>query len=201
MGSTPSAPRTPSAPASHTDLLGELPANRAGWESVAVNVHVVIGGILADGLDQLGADAADAGAGNLADSAASTARSSIRAARAQRSPRQAPLRLTDRSEELMATIKHRWRGWYSTGLRPRRSTGAAWPSSRTITFGPRCGSAHSKLAVLQDAMRQGVRPQDLPTHYAGEIAEFFDTLAERLEPCEGLGPGPIPLGAAFAAAR
>jgi hypothetical protein len=50
-------------------------------------------------------------------------------------------------------------------------------------------------------MRQGVPPQDLPTHYAGEIAEFFDTLADRLEPGEGLGPGPIPLGAAFAAAR
>jgi chromosome partitioning protein len=38
-----------------------------------------------------------------------------------------------------------------------------------------------KRAVLQDAMRQGVPPQDLPSHYAEEIAELFDALAEQLE--------------------
>jgi chromosome partitioning protein len=38
-----------------------------------------------------------------------------------------------------------------------------------------------KRAVLQDAMRQRVPPQDLPSHYADEIAELFDALAEQLE--------------------
>jgi chromosome partitioning protein len=38
-----------------------------------------------------------------------------------------------------------------------------------------------KRAVLQDAMRQRVPPQDLPSHYADEIAELFDELAEQLE--------------------
>ena len=60
---------------------------------------------------------------------------------------------------------------------------------------------HFKRAVLPGAMRRGVPAQDLPRHYAGEIAELFDALAERLEPGEGLGPGPIPLGAACAAGR
>jgi chromosome partitioning protein len=38
-----------------------------------------------------------------------------------------------------------------------------------------------KRAVLQDAMRQRVPPQDLSSHYADEIAELFDALAEQLE--------------------
>jgi cellulose biosynthesis protein BcsQ len=40
-----------------------------------------------------------------------------------------------------------------------------------------------KRAVLQDAMRRGVPAQDLETHthYATEIAEIFDLLADRLE--------------------
>ena len=38
-----------------------------------------------------------------------------------------------------------------------------------------------KRAVLQDAMRQGVPPQDLRSHYAEEITELFDALALRLE--------------------
>ena len=38
-----------------------------------------------------------------------------------------------------------------------------------------------KRAVLQDAMRRRVPPQDLPSHYADEIAELFDALAEQLE--------------------
>jgi MinD-like ATPase involved in chromosome partitioning or flagellar assembly len=49
-------------------------------------------------------------------------------------------------------------------------------------FGARVLEPHiPKRAVLQDAMRQGVPPQDLPSHYAGEIAELFDALAEQLE--------------------
>jgi chromosome partitioning protein len=38
-----------------------------------------------------------------------------------------------------------------------------------------------KRAVLQDAMRRHVPPQDLPSHYADEIADLFDALAEQLE--------------------
>jgi chromosome partitioning protein len=38
-----------------------------------------------------------------------------------------------------------------------------------------------KRAVLQDAMRQGLPPQDLRSHYAEEITELFDALALRLE--------------------
>jgi chromosome partitioning protein len=38
-----------------------------------------------------------------------------------------------------------------------------------------------KRAVLQDAMRKGVPPQDLPSHYADEIAHLFDALAGQLE--------------------
>jgi len=38
-----------------------------------------------------------------------------------------------------------------------------------------------KRAVLQDAMRQGVPPQDLRSHYAEEITELFAALAARLE--------------------
>jgi chromosome partitioning protein len=38
-----------------------------------------------------------------------------------------------------------------------------------------------KRAVLQDAMRQGVPPQDLRSHYAEEITDLFDALALRLE--------------------
>jgi chromosome partitioning protein len=37
-----------------------------------------------------------------------------------------------------------------------------------------------KRAVLQDAMRLGMPPQDLRSHYAEEIAEIFDALADRL---------------------
>jgi chromosome partitioning protein len=49
-------------------------------------------------------------------------------------------------------------------------------------FGARVLEPHiPKRAVLQDAMRQGVPPQDLPSHYADEIAELFDALAEQLE--------------------
>jgi chromosome partitioning protein len=49
-------------------------------------------------------------------------------------------------------------------------------------FGAQVWEPHiPKRAVLQDAMRQRVPPQDLPTHYASEIAELFDALAERLE--------------------
>jgi chromosome partitioning protein len=49
-----------------------------------------------------------------------------------------------------------------------------------------------KRAVLQDAMRQGVPPQDLPSHYADEIADLFDALAEQLEavPAKRFAPGP-----------
>ena len=39
----------------------------------------------------------------------------------------------------------------------------------------------TKRAVLQDAMRQGVPPQDLRSHYAEEITELFAALAARLE--------------------
>ena len=49
-------------------------------------------------------------------------------------------------------------------------------------FGPRVLEPHvPKRAVLQDAMRKGVPPQDLPSHYADEIAEQFNALAEQLE--------------------
>jgi chromosome partitioning protein len=49
-------------------------------------------------------------------------------------------------------------------------------------FGSRVLQPHiPKRAVLQDAMRQGVPPQDLPSHYADEIAELFNELAEQLE--------------------
>jgi chromosome partitioning protein len=49
-----------------------------------------------------------------------------------------------------------------------------------------------KRAVLQDAMRQGVPPHDLPSHYADEIADLFDALAEQLEavPAKRFAPGP-----------
>ena len=50
------------------------------------------------------------------------------------------------------------------------------------TFGPGVWTPHvPKRAILQDAMREGVPPQDLQTHshYAGEIAEIFDRLVER----------------------
>ena len=49
-------------------------------------------------------------------------------------------------------------------------------------FGPRVLEPHiPKRAVLQEAMRSGVPPQDLPSHYADEIADLFDALAEHLE--------------------
>jgi chromosome partitioning protein len=54
-------------------------------------------------------------------------------------------------------------------------------------FGARVWEPHvPKRAVLQDAMRQGVAPQDLETysHYASEIAAIFDRLVERLEAVE-----------------
>jgi hypothetical protein len=34
-------------------------------------------------------------------------------------------------------------------------------------------------------MRQHVPPQDLPSHYAEEVADLFDTLAEQLEAVPG----------------
>jgi chromosome partitioning protein len=52
------------------------------------------------------------------------------------------------------------------------------------TFGPKLWEPHvPKRAILQDAMRLGVPPQDLETHshYATEIAEIFDALAVRIE--------------------
>ena len=54
-------------------------------------------------------------------------------------------------------------------------------------FGPRLWTPHiPKRAILQDAMRQGVPPQDLATHshYAGEIASIFDQLVERFTAVE-----------------
>jgi chromosome partitioning protein len=59
-------------------------------------------------------------------------------------------------------------------------------------FGSRVLEPHvPKRAVLQDAMRHGVPPQDLPSHYADEIAELFDALAEQLEavPVKRFAPG------------
>jgi chromosome partitioning protein len=59
-------------------------------------------------------------------------------------------------------------------------------------FGSRVLEPHiPKRAVLQDAMRQGVPPQDLPSHYADEIADLFDALAEHLEavPAKRFAPG------------
>jgi chromosome partitioning protein len=51
-----------------------------------------------------------------------------------------------------------------------------------VAFGSQVWEPHiPKRAVLQDAMRQGVPPQDLGTRYAREIAELFDALAVRLE--------------------
>jgi chromosome partitioning protein len=48
-------------------------------------------------------------------------------------------------------------------------------------FGSRVWEPHlPKRAVLQDAMRVGVPPQDLRSHYAEEISELFDALADRL---------------------
>jgi chromosome partitioning protein len=48
-------------------------------------------------------------------------------------------------------------------------------------FGSRVWEPHiPKRAVLQDAMRLGVPPQDLRSHYAEEISDLFDSLAERL---------------------
>jgi chromosome partitioning protein len=50
------------------------------------------------------------------------------------------------------------------------------------TFGSQVWQPYiPKRAVLQDAMRQGVPPQDLRSHYAEEITELFDALAGRLE--------------------
>jgi chromosome partitioning protein len=49
-------------------------------------------------------------------------------------------------------------------------------------FGSRVLKPHiPKRAVLQDAMRRGVPPQDLPSHYADEVAADFTALAEQLE--------------------
>jgi chromosome partitioning protein len=52
------------------------------------------------------------------------------------------------------------------------------------TFGSRVWEPHvPRRAILQDAMRRGVPPQDLQSHshYATEIAEIFDALAVRIE--------------------
>ena len=52
------------------------------------------------------------------------------------------------------------------------------------TFGSQVLEPHvPKRAILQDAMRRGVPPQDLESHshYATEIAEIFDALAVRIE--------------------
>jgi chromosome partitioning protein len=54
-------------------------------------------------------------------------------------------------------------------------------------FGPRLWTPHvPKRAILQDAMRQGVPPQDLATHshYGSEIASIFDQLVERFTAVE-----------------
>jgi cellulose biosynthesis protein BcsQ len=49
------------------------------------------------------------------------------------------------------------------------------------SFGSRVWEPHiPKRAVLQDAMRLGVPPQDLRSHYADEITGLFDELAGRL---------------------
>jgi chromosome partitioning protein len=49
-------------------------------------------------------------------------------------------------------------------------------------FGSQVWQPHiPKRAVLQDAMRQGVPPQDLRSHYAEEISDLFDALAGHLE--------------------
>jgi len=53
--------------------------------------------------------------------------------------------------------------------------------------GPRLWTPHvPKRAILQDAMRHGIPPQDLTTHshYAGEIASIFDQLVERISAVE-----------------
>jgi chromosome partitioning protein len=52
------------------------------------------------------------------------------------------------------------------------------------TFGSQLWEPHvPRRAILQDAMRRGVPPQDLESHshYATEIAEIFDALAVRIE--------------------
>jgi chromosome partitioning protein len=52
------------------------------------------------------------------------------------------------------------------------------------TFGRQLWEPHvPRRAILQDAMRRGVPPQDLGSHshYATEIAEIFDALAMRIE--------------------
>jgi chromosome partitioning protein len=52
------------------------------------------------------------------------------------------------------------------------------------SFGPQIWEPHvPKRAILQDAMRRGVPPQDLHTHshYASEIDTIFDALAKRIE--------------------
>jgi chromosome partitioning protein len=52
------------------------------------------------------------------------------------------------------------------------------------TFGSQLWEPHvPRRAILQDAMRRGVPPQDLGSHshYATEIAEIFDALAVRIE--------------------
>jgi chromosome partitioning protein len=49
------------------------------------------------------------------------------------------------------------------------------------SFGSRVWEPHiPKRAVLQDAMRLGVPPQDLRSHYADEITGLFDELVDRL---------------------
>jgi chromosome partitioning protein len=55
------------------------------------------------------------------------------------------------------------------------------------SFGPQIWEPHvPKRAILQDAMRRGLPPQDLHTHshYASEIAKIFNALAERIEAIE-----------------
>jgi hypothetical protein len=137
--------------------------------------------------------------GNLADSAASTARSSIRAARAQRSPRQAPSGSPTAAKSSWQRSSDCWRGWYSTGLRPRRSTGSVAELEDNLRV-PGVGAHIPSSGVTgRHAPR---RPPSRSTHAPRRgDRRVFDTLAERLEPGEGLGPGPIPLGAASAAAR
>jgi chromosome partitioning protein len=54
-------------------------------------------------------------------------------------------------------------------------------------FGPRLWTPHvPKRAILQDAMRQGIPPQNLTTHshYAGEIASIFDQLVAQISAVE-----------------
>ena len=61
-------------------------------------------------------------------------------------------------------------------------------------FGDRILQPHvPRRALMQDAMRRGVPPQELPTPWAAEMAELFDALATRIEqamPASRAAPAP-----------